>query len=257
MAIAGYVLANSITVPSATAIAVTNNGGGPTAVTLTAGTYTIVSLCTMLQTVLTAQRAPSAGVWAVSVSTTTGLVTISMSSGTFTITWTSTDLRDLLGYTATLTTQTSATGTNQAKGIWIPDCTLASDIDLRHAPVDTKGRSSVSPTGVLSSARGPYSYVHTGLKWDHVSAARTWTLDETTVNASYETFAKDALLNLGHAWFPFMGKVTIVDHRSITAGTSLAGWYVAGLPELHTIRMTQPGFAGWLSITWPTIVSDG
>lgn len=253
---AGYVLANEITVPSATAIAVTNNGGGPTTVTLTTGTYTIVSLCTMLQSVLTAQRAPSAGSWSVSVSTTTGLVTIAMSSGTFTITWTSTDLRDLLGFAATITTQTTATGTSQAKGIWIPDCTLMSDIDIRHAPRDTKARASVSPTGVLSSARGPSSYSHTGLKWDHVAAARTWTLDETTPNMSYETFLKDAQLNLGHSWFSYRGKVTIVDHRSVTAGTSLAGWYVADLPELTTIRQTQPGFAGWLSINWPTIVSD-
>ena len=46
------------TVPASTTIEVTNNGGGPTTVTIAAGTYFMTTFVAYLQTALTAQRAP-------------------------------------------------------------------------------------------------------------------------------------------------------------------------------------------------------
>lgn len=265
MQFAGYVLSLAITVPAAETISVTNNGGGPTAVTLTPGTYSPLTLATMLQTVLTAQRPPGSGAWSVSVSLTTGQVTIAMSAGTFSITWTSTNLRDVLGFTANIVTVASSTGPNQAKGMWLPDCTLVSDIDIRRAVLDTHRRVSIAPNGRTSSARGPGAYKHTGLRWQLVASNRVWTAEENTggnpslVNSSYETFARDALFNLGHTWFPYDGRVAIVDHRGAAAGADAAitGWQVASLPELSSIRMASPGYVGQLVIEWPLITSDG
>lgn len=263
---AGYVYSKAITVPAGETISVTNNGGGPTAVSLTAGTYSIFTLAAMLQTVLTAQRPGSGGgVWAVSVSTTTGQVTISMSVGTFSITWTSTNLRSVLGFTGNIVAAASSTGAAQAKGIWFPDCVLVSDVDIRRALQDTHRRATVAPTGRTSSARGPGAYEHSGLSWGHVTSNRVWTAEEATgvtptlVNAAYETFVKDALLNQGHAWFPYDGRVAIVDHRGYTAGADLpiSSWCVAVLPELVSLRMVIPGYVPLIAVTWPLITSDG
>jgi len=258
MAFAGYVLAKQITVPAGTTISVTNNGGGPSTVTITAGEYTLVTLCAMIQTNLTAQRAPSAGAWSVSLSLTTGQIAIAMSSGTFSITWTSTDLRDLLGFTANIVTQTSSTGPSQAKGIWIPDCTLVADVDLKRAPLATGRRVSIAPNGRTSSAAGTPSYLHKGLLWSHVVHNRVWRGEETLANASYETFIKDVVLRLGHSWFPYDGKVIIVDHRSVTVGqdASITGWQVATLPELHTLEMSEDRYVGYIAISWPLITAD-
>lgn len=257
----GYVYSLSITVGAGETILVTNNGGGPTVVTLTAGTYSPITLAAMLQTVLTAQRAPSAGAWSVSVSLVTGQVTIAMSAGTFSITWTSTNLRSILGFVANIVAAASSTSPGQAKGMWFPDSVLVSDVDLRRAIQNTHRRVTVAPTGRTSSARGPGRYEHSGLRWDLVASNRVWTAEESTVlvNAAYETFLKDALLNQGHAWFPYDGRVAIVDHRGITAGQDapLTGWQVADLPELTTLRMVHNGYTGLLAITWPLITSDG
>src|SRR3990167_5593249 len=52
----------------------------------------------------------------------TGKVTISATGvTTFNVTWTSTTLRDYLGFTANLSGAASYTGTNQARFLWLPN----------------------------------------------------------------------------------------------------------------------------------------
>ncbi len=72
------------------------------------GTYGLLDKLENLESGLTA-----------TVSATTGLVTLSK-SGTFTVVWTSTDLRDALGFTGDLSGSASYTGTNQPPTLWLP-----------------------------------------------------------------------------------------------------------------------------------------
>lgn len=190
-----------MTVPSGVKVSVTNSGGGPTDVTITAGTYYIDTLCTELQTQLNATEPPSSGEWAVTFSTTTGLVRIDC-SGTWSLTWTSTTLRDEFGFADNIADATSAQqGTKQARGFWRPNTGLLLDGNPKTAPRTDDGRASVSPTGDVFKVAGTTSYRHKNLRFTHVPVNLVWSAHATLVNADYETFYLDTQAGLGHAWF--------------------------------------------------------
>ncbi len=255
------------TVPSSVSISVTNNGGGPTVVNIAAGTYTISSFVAYLETALTAQRAPSAGAWSVTLSTGvngTGRVTIAMSAGTFSITWTSTALRDLLGFTANITTQASSTGANQAKGLWRPDAVLRCNVDARRAPLASDHRTTVTPTGGVYALKSSTMYRHANPRYTHVPVDRVWEADALLVNASYETFVMDTQLQEGHAWFGLSALLVIYDHTGTlvgvdaNGGTGVAGWRIPELPGLDTLQMSQGIENGiYYRIEWPELLSTG
>lgn len=247
-------------VPSSVTIACTNNGGGPTAVTVTAGTYYHSTFATALAAALNAQRAGSAGAtWSVAYSTTTGKYTIAMSASTFSITWTSTALRDLLGFTANVVTVASSTGPSQARGLWLPDCVFRCDIDARRAPLATDHRNTVSPTGFVCGLKSTKMYRHANPRWSHVPASRTWEADATTANASYERFMKDTQLAEGHAWFSLSSKLKIWDHTNTAAGADapVAAWAVPMLPGLDTLRMADGIENGlYYTVAWPEMIGE-
>lgn len=256
------------TVPSspATTIAVTNNGGGPTVVTIAPGNYWLTDFLAYVQTALTAQRAPSAGAWSVSLSTGaagTLQVTIAMSAGTFSITWTSTTLRDLLGFTADIATASSSTGAKQAKSVWGPDCPI--DIDnglLQAAPRVTDLRTSETPTGDVVGFVGNSKHVHRGVRWSHVPVTRTWEAMATLANASWEQWLRDTQLGQGLSWFTPSSAIRIYAHDGTVVGSALGvngpatGWKITGLHSIEPKRAVQ-GWSGLWGIELPRIVSSG
>lgn len=262
------------TVPSSVTIAVTNNGGGPTTVTIAAGVYRgITAFCTYLQSALTTQRAPSGGgVWAVSVSTGasgTGFVTISISVSTFTITWNSTDLRDLLGFTATITTQTSATGTKNARGLWLPKCPVTCDGHPSIAPEITDSRSTEGPTGVVVTLGGTSKYRHRNLVWSHVAVDRVYeaaTVGGLATCSSYQQWWKDTQRNSGHAWFS-RGSAFLAYWDNAGTDTAFgadlsstgptAGWTASPAIASFEPRRTSGQWLGMWTIEIPTIVTSG
>lgn len=209
---------------------------------------------------LNTQRAGSGGAtWSVTYSTTTGKYTIAMSAGTYSITWTSTVLRDLLGFTANITTQTSVTGASQARGLWLPDCTFRCDVDARKAPIATDHRNTLGPTGRVYGLKSTKMYRHMNPRWMHVPSERTWEADALTTNASYERFVKDTQLGEGHAWFALSSKLRIYDHTNTAVGAAgpVAAWQVPVLPGLDTIRMAEGIENGmFYVVTWPEIVGE-
>ncbi len=83
----------------------------------------------------------------------TGFVTIAVGSGTFTLTWTATDLRDLLGFTGTLTpTAASFTGTIGCLAVFLPTCPLIGPgMDyLINGHLRTDAKYQAGPTGTVS-----------------------------------------------------------------------------------------------------------
>lgn len=193
-----------ITVPSGVSISVTNNGGGPTTVNITAGSYAPTSLCAHIASALTAQRAPSSGSWSVTLSTGsagTGQVTIAMSAGTFSITWTSTVLRDLLGFTGNITTQTSSTGANACRGLWLPKCPMMIEGHPASKGTSTDARSTMSPTGKSLTLKGTTKYRRRGLVWSHVANAQYREAAAAVTYSSLEQWITDTQWGDGHAWF--------------------------------------------------------
>jgi hypothetical protein len=74
----------------------------------------------------------------------TGKYTITPSSGTFTVNWISTDLRDTLGFNANITASSGITGSNHALFLWLPDVGRAD-------PLSPEPTDSSFDLGVLES----------------------------------------------------------------------------------------------------------
>lgn len=232
------------TVPAGTTIQVMNNGGGPTAVTIPAGTYTLENFVVVLQLALTAQRPPGSGAWVVGYSTGspgTGQVTIAMTAGTLSIAWTSTLLRDLLGYTADILAAASAIALQQARGLWLPDCPLNAQVDARRAPLYTDHRNTVGPTGLVFGLVSNRMLRHRSLRYSHVPASRVWEASAALPNASWEQFVKDTQLGAGHPWFGVSSPLIIRDHTNTRVGSDAGSvfWQVPTLPGLDTLVMSS------------------
>lgn len=251
------------TVPTGTTFNAQNNGGGPTAITPTPGSYYPTAFCAQLQANLTAQRAPSGGAWSVTLDTTTGQVAIAMSAGTFTLTsFSGTNLATLLGFTSNPTAVASSTGARQCRGLWIPNRALSLESDANMAPRETDLRQSQSPRGkVLGLGGGNNFHRHKGCKWDHVTRDRVWEYVAGTVNGTWETFLKDVQFGIGHAWFSPSSLVQIYDHTNTkvgiaaAAGAGVAGWYMTGLTGIEP-RKSVGGWVGAWTIEIPELIAE-
>lgn len=123
----------------------------------------------------------------------TGKYTIAVDSGTFSITWTSTDLRDLLGFTGNISAQTTSTGSNHAQGLWLPECPVETPYGLASSGMP------MSTAVVSLSEDGTYSVTH-GAKhtrneyvYGLVALSKVVAASESTTNESYETFWLDTI----------------------------------------------------------------
>jgi hypothetical protein len=141
--------------------------------------------------------------WTVTIDATdggTGKVTISCTGATCSATWNSTDLRDALGFTGNLSGSTSYTSTNQAEGLWLPDCAVITPYDTDDA--GTKEYDFVateSPEGHVK-ALVYTSKTTTPLVWPMITNARCRTGAESTTNESFQTFNEDVLMQ-GETYF--------------------------------------------------------
>ena len=262
----------AITVPAGVSISATNSGGGPTAVSITAGSYTgITALCAHVATRLNAVRTPAN--WTVSLSTGasgTGQVSINyVGTGTYSITWTSTELRDILGFSANLSAVTqgvASVGPKQARGLWLPDCPFVAATDPRAALRQTDRRTVSNPSGVAFSHVGNAMFRIRELAYAMVPKARV--LEGAAIaggglaNSSLETFWNETQLGLTSysAWFSPASKCIVTDHTGLAIGSygSIAGWYVADPKELpDLVDFNVPNWTGAYRVMIGDLTSDG
>lgn len=254
-----------ITIPEGVTISVTNSGGGPTTVTITAGTYAhMPALVNQIQTDLNTQRTPSGWLLTESIyeAGSTGKLTIEPNSGVFSITWTSTLLRDLLGFASNISSQSTSTGTKQMGGVWLPDAPLfLASGTIRSAPRRTDKRQSKTPTGRTFSHVGNVRYEHHGLRYSHVANNRIWRVLESTTGESLETFWLDTQVGQGSlsSFFALDARVTIVAHDGNTVGdsTSADQWQFNGWAGFEDAVKRIDDWDGLWSAEWETISSDG
>lgn len=259
MTFGGYIDAKR-TVPTSITLSATKNAGGPTSVTVTAGTYTTASLVTQLQTDLNAQRTVSGGSWTVSLNTATGGITIAVTNGTYSISWTSTDLRDVLGFGGNISSQSTSTGVC-ARGFWVPDRPLNLDGDPRNAQRLTDLRETEGPTGSLFGVVGNHKFIHSNLRWTHVAHEHTWDYwDDVNGTSNWERFLLDAHLGQGHPWFTPCSAMRFVDHNGSVLGIRTQEaelfWKMRGVRSVTPKKMSDAWTGAWL-IEVPAIVSDG
>lgn len=245
-------------VPAGITLTATNGTGGPTLVTLTAGSYTASSLVAHVVAALNAQR-PSG--WTGSVSTGssgTGRVTLA-GTGTWTITWTTTALRDVLGFAANITAVTGAqTGTICARGLWLPDAPIQIDSDPARAPIVSDLRTTQSPTGRVYAVAGNTFYRHRNLRWSHVPRARVYEAVAQYAGNTWETWFRQTQIGGLVSWLSTGSAFEIYDHNEIKFGSdySVTSWQIS--PAINSIEPKRVSdWVGLWEVAIPSIVSAG
>ena len=125
----------------------------------------------------------------------TGKVTIANTTGNFSIVWTNTTFRDLLGFTqGNLSGAATYTGASQAKGIWLPDAPMNS----LFGPADkgwyeSDAMATESPSGNVQAIYSNRKQVNS-IVWNGISRAKCRIAGEATAGESYENFWLSSVL---------------------------------------------------------------
>ena len=254
-----------MTVPSGATVAATNSGGTATSVPLTAGSYTPTSFAAHVQTRLNAVRTPAS--WTVSIDYTTGLCTIDCAGETWALIFTTAAAGTVLGFVGNIaSTSDAATGTQNCRGLYMPDCPLAMEGDPPRAPLVTDLRTTESPTGRVFGLAGTSKYRHRNLRLSHVTRARAWEGAASTAYSTWEAWLKDTQLGAGHSWFsvasPFQvywdsaGSASLVGSDLNGGSGPSGGWYLTGISSIEP-KAVDDSWRGMWSIEIPQIVSEG
>jgi hypothetical protein len=179
--------------------------GPATVVVVAPGDHYLLEICASLAAALNADATLGGTDYAVTIDdnseTSTGRVTISVGGPrTFALVWTSTELRDLLGFTANLPGGASSyQSANASPKIWLPDRprSVGQAPDGSDAWV-VDGTTTVAPSGKRKRMAYAKRYWNT-LGFDHVSRRKVWEDDETVVNESLESFY-DNVFRPGYAF---------------------------------------------------------
>ncbi len=233
------------------AVSATNAAGGPTVVTVPAGSYYGSDLLTTFAAQLNASRPPG---WTVTASLGeggTGLVTINCSSTPWSITWTSTDLRNALGFTGNIVAVSSSqVGTSSLDGVWIPDCPMARRDTQYGNDIVSDRRDSISPDGSVFTLVGNTHLRHPPITWSHVSRARAQLPDRnswyqwvvrTQLAASVSYFAPGSQFNL------------YIDADANTL-SNLSPLKAPGLVDTKGMEPSVAGWDGRWRITTPDLI---
>lgn len=226
--------------------------GGPFTCTIAAGTYFPTALLAALQVALDAASGGD-GAFTVSAGTGesgTGLVTIAHATQTFTAVWTSTDLRDALGFTADLTPAAlTFTGTKHMRGVWLPTHPINAPRGSDPGHTETDRSELVAPDGTVSSlVYGTAQRVRmTGVEWAVVTARRALVTQEVTVGESFEQWWLDTHSGL-RTYFSTSPQVRL--HWNADAGT----YHTFYLTGRTTTELQRAGDGNWIGI-WQVAIS--
>jgi hypothetical protein len=233
---------------------VTDAMGGPTTVNVTAANRYPVELIAAINAALS-----TAGISMVFTISDgeggTGRVSIFDEDTPFSLTWTSTDLRDLLGWTANISSASSTqTGAQHAKGLWLPGVVKYSphgDGDNGRFVHDL--RSTVGPTGIVHTLYGRSFRRIEGIRWEGVSGARAKEHLETISGESFESFFRAAALGR-YSYIPVGAYVRYYPDAD-TDGTYKVGrlaW-----PKELDVRTMWSGFTGKYIVGLPDLLVEG
>ena len=121
--------------------------------------------------------------------TSLGKVTISCSGAATTATWTSTTIRDLLGFTANLGSGTTWTGDNHAKYLFLPNCGRSGVLSPQASDgaIEADHTLSISPEGTTYGLAYSKRYRDT-LELRTLKGSKVWNSLDVTTNEAFEQF---------------------------------------------------------------------
>jgi hypothetical protein len=238
---AGF-LQSRITVPTGGwSASWTDGNGGPLTATVAAGNYFPLELAAAFQAAIIALTGTVGNGATVSISLTTGRCTITAGAGNITLTWTSTALRDALGFTGNLSGASSATGTQHVRGLWLPGFTSKFSMygDGANGSLVTDCRATVSPNGRVYAVYGQSYRRHSGISWGAILPHRALEHLETVVGESFESFFLDVVTNRV-SWIPVNPLIRLTWDESDTAT------YVDGRLLWNPTFDLEQAISGWL-----------
>ena len=192
-------LESLIRIADSMAVGTITTGGSPYNVTMSAADFTLTAGISSSKSFLTyfkerVEAAVGSGTCTMTLDdtsdTATGKVTFAFSAN-FTFAWTSTTIRDLLGFTGDLSTAATASfqGSKQSTHVWLPDVgrTNPEGPEGGGGSIEHDATLGVATSGALTSLG--YSYRRLAVfEFVMVGAPKTWSVSESTPNESFETF---------------------------------------------------------------------
>jgi hypothetical protein len=184
------------------------------------------------------------------------------SSGVFDVTWTSTVLRDYLGFTGNLTGATGYTATNRSPMLWSPGKTETPE----EAPLGAHGKP-IADLSVAYGAGGTQTIRVEGsptyrqrFAWSHVAKARYYNAPPSPVDGDFAAFWLSEFVG-GNRWILLRG-VTEGTSTTVSAGYGSAtnvGPYKADMsqPEMRSLQFARSaGFSlveAYYDVTIPCV----
>lgn len=186
-----------------------------------------------------------------------GKVTLS-ADGSFSVTWSSTDLRDVLGFESDgdLASASSHTSSEAARSVWISDSTYQT---LNGGDSSWQGwqisnlRAMVNDAGYFY-ALGGQKRTETQITWPAVSRERTWKANETVTNQSFEKFWEDGILGEAN-WSSRPGGPVRWYQDADVDGTHVT--YNVVLPQFRPDALRQHWTGAWQIVIPRAIVDPG
>lgn len=122
-----------------------------------------------------------------------GVVTIAR-SGAFAITWSSTAIRDLLGFLGNRAAALSHVSNVHAKYLWLPSCGRSGLM----APSTSNGALEADYSISLGTDGTPYVISYSvreldSMEFRHVRGSKAWISQEALINESFERFYRDVV----------------------------------------------------------------
>lgn len=248
-------------------VSLTDASGGPTTATIAAGTYYISSAGSgandLPAAFAAAANAAMTQTWTCTTAAGengTGKTTITATGGTLTISWTDTDLRDVLGFDGTEAASggggtMTIVSNDQARSLWLPNSGYQSldgyDGSTWQGHWETDLHHLESAAGDVWSVMGSKKRI-LEILWPQVSKAKTWIAEEDTTNESFEKLFLDAICGEA-AWGTAGGPLRI--YYDAADDASYYTYRYAGPPEFRPSQVREHWTGAW-SVSLPRLVQD-
>jgi len=179
---------------------------------------------------------------------------------TWSVSWTSTALRDVLGFTANISSVNAPqTGTGMPSGVWFPGCNIVADSHPKQAPTGDDKAASISPTGRVYSIASSEYFRHRKVRFPYVDVTRIWANDATVVGADWETFYLETQL-AHNSWFEVGSRVKVFwDNAGVLTELGSGGvdaWRMPECVKLDDLAMSQNGWTGLFDINLGDLYAD-
>lgn len=251
-----------ITVPTGGwTITLTDASGGPTSVQLPAGTYYHSSdgsnANTLAEALTSAANTLMTETWTISVPTgegATGRYTITCTGATCSVTFTDTELRDLLGFTGDKSGSTTYTGTNQCQGLWL----ASNGWQKKNGKPGGSARVSdqqysLNASGYVFAIQGR-DYKTAQILWPMETRSKCWTADEgTPANGAFETFLYDGIWGKA-AWGTVTGPIRFHPDADADTATDYGTFSALELANWDPSELVQHFAGGHWLIELPMLV---